>query len=469
MNKKFLALLLVGLSFFSCDPNAGVDISEEIDSVTRLNIRLTDAPVELDEVNIDLQKVIIKGPEGVQEIPLETEAGIYDLLDLQNGIDALIANADLMLDEITQVRLVLGENNSVVSEGQSYELKIPSANQSGLKIKVCLDLTDTPQYDLILDFDAAASVKQTGNGKFIMKPVIRVVNPDAKCGDEEEEEEEEDPDQEELPKAITDYLDEQYDGYNFKIDDGTLCDGTEIYAITAFQGNEKIDLAFDLAGNFLQRAVKIEEEELPEAVTAAIEANYSGYAIGKQKTYRIERADAAVWFKLLLKNEEHQVEVIYAEDGTALCETEIEDEEDDEDEEDEITIDDLPQSVLDLLEENYPGYLVASIESQTFCDGTEVYVIEASKEDEEELRIYFDLDWNWWQTAAKFKEADLPTAILETIASDYADYKIMPNQTWEIQRADETLWYRVYLKKNNGGEKFYAIYTAEGTFLCQEE
>ena len=181
MNTKLLQLCLASLMLWSCDPKALIDQTAEIETITSLNIRLTDAPINLDEVNIDLQQVIIKGQEGKQEIPLATNAGIYNLLDLQNGIDALIANAEIQLSQITEVRLVLGENNNVVVNDETFELKIPSGSQSGLKIKLCLDLTDMPQYDLLLDFDAAASVHATGNGKYLMKPVIKAKNPDAQC------------------------------------------------------------------------------------------------------------------------------------------------------------------------------------------------------------------------------------------------------------------------------------------------
>jgi len=180
-NTRFLFLIpaLALLLFGAC--NEGSEDSP-LSELTFLNIRLTDAPLDIDEVNIDLQSILVKGPGGSEEIELNTNAGIYDLLDLQNGIDVLVANAMVSLSEIRQVRLVLGEENTVVVDGEEHELKIPSGSQSGLKINVCLDLSGTPQYDLILDFDAAESVHQTGNGRYIMQPVIRVVNPDASCG-----------------------------------------------------------------------------------------------------------------------------------------------------------------------------------------------------------------------------------------------------------------------------------------------
>ncbi len=483
MNTKYLLLIIASIMLWSCDPEALIDQTAEIDTITSLNIRLTDAPIDLDEVNIDLQQVIIRGPEGSQEIPLETNAGIYNLLDLQNGIDALIANAEVQLSEITEVRLVLGENNTVVVDGESFELKVPSGSQSGLKIKLCLDLTDTPQYDLLLDFDAAKSVHVTGNGKYMMKPVIRVMNADASCGDNAEDEDEEDddkPGKEELPEVVSEWLEENYEGYHFTAKTDTLCDGTEVYAVTAKKGNEKIYLSFDMDGSFLQSAVKIDESELPETLTAAIAAAYPDHEISNNKSYRIERADAAVWFQTRIKNEEGFLDVTFDADGNPICATTVDEEEGDEEEEEgeeeeeeeedqDVTLDDIPQVVLDYLDEEFGDYEF-SIESQTFCEGTEVYLLKGEKNGSNTVLLYYDLDWNLWQSAHWFNAADLPTAILESIETDYDEYKVQNNNAWEIVKAaDESLWYRVYLKKNKSSEKIFVIYTEDGTFICQEE
>jgi hypothetical protein len=49
----------------------------------------------------------------------------------------------------------------------------PSAQQSGLKLNVQVNLTAGITYDLWLDFDACKSVVEQGNGSYILKPVIR--------------------------------------------------------------------------------------------------------------------------------------------------------------------------------------------------------------------------------------------------------------------------------------------------------
>lgn len=180
---SFTILFILGF-FFSCDK---VDFTPLTDnetptypipttSETMFNVRMTDAPLGVEEVNIDLELVVLFGSGDNQDsIGLGTNAGIYNLLDFQNGLDTLIASSMITLDTVKQVRLVLGEDNTIKVDGVLHDLKTPSAQQSGLKVKVDVPLDSLSIYDLILDFDADESVHQTGNGKYMLKPVIKVL------------------------------------------------------------------------------------------------------------------------------------------------------------------------------------------------------------------------------------------------------------------------------------------------------
>ncbi|HQU57747.1 MAG TPA: DUF4382 domain-containing protein [Saprospiraceae bacterium] len=280
---------------------------------TQLNIHLTDAPVNFDEVNIDLLQVDVKGPGGTQTIDLNTNAGIYNLLDYQNGLSTVIANATLGLDDIRQIRLILGENNTVVVDGESHELKIPSAMQSGIKIKVCLDLTATAVYDLLLDFDAAESIHQTGNGKYIMQPVIRVMNEDANCGGGNGLQ------LDDLPDDLLLYLEDNYSGFAFAPSQTTLCGGDAVYRIEAADGNTELYLFFDLNGAFLQSAIWTEEAGLPAVIQGAI-SNYTDYD-EVAEAYEITRENGDTWFEVKLEGPGVDGRtVVFDEQGNVLCE-----------------------------------------------------------------------------------------------------------------------------------------------------
>jgi len=106
----------------------------------RVSIRLSDNGVKFDAVNVDIQSV------AVQVIPdscinkyhddqdhdgdndhdhdsasrcsswdtLSINPGVYNLLDLANGVDTILASGLTVSGKITKIRLILGDKNSVV-------------------------------------------------------------------------------------------------------------------------------------------------------------------------------------------------------------------------------------------------------------------------------------------------------------------------------------------------------------------
>jgi hypothetical protein len=92
-----------------------------------------------------------------------------------NDKDTLLASAEIPTGKIHQLRLLLGTGNSVEVDGQSYALQTPSAQQSGLKLNIQQEVKEGILYKILLDFDAGKSVIKTGNGKYLLKPVIRTM------------------------------------------------------------------------------------------------------------------------------------------------------------------------------------------------------------------------------------------------------------------------------------------------------
>jgi hypothetical protein len=105
-----------------------------------------------------------------------TESQKINLLSLVGNNEAFLGATEVPAGEISQIRMVLGSDNYFVVDGQRTELRTPSAQQSGLKIKVDKKLEAGLEYDLVLDFDAGKSIVQAGNsGQYNLKPVLRVV------------------------------------------------------------------------------------------------------------------------------------------------------------------------------------------------------------------------------------------------------------------------------------------------------
>lgn len=165
------ALTLSAVFFFSCSKNE----SSEQKSKAQLEVYLTDDPANYDEVVIDVRDVKINysnDDNGWKSLS-QVNARPYDILKLVNEKDTILGKTDLDSGKIEQIRLILGTDNYVKVNGQTYPLETPSAQQSGLKINLHQDVSAGMVYKLLLDFDAARSIVRTGNGKYILKPVIR--------------------------------------------------------------------------------------------------------------------------------------------------------------------------------------------------------------------------------------------------------------------------------------------------------
>lgn len=172
---KHILLIVMIVTVVACNDD------DNNNEQARVSFTLVDAPGDYDEVLIDVQGITIKysddeeNEDDVSEINLDVQnTGVVDLLELTGGENLVLVDDDeIAAGRISQVRLILGDNNSVVVDGENIPLSTPSAQQSGLKLNVNQEVTGGIIYDFILDFDADKSIVQQGNGGYSLKPVIR--------------------------------------------------------------------------------------------------------------------------------------------------------------------------------------------------------------------------------------------------------------------------------------------------------
>jgi hypothetical protein len=157
-------LLAISISIIAC---------KKSNKTVPVQILLTDNPTDYDEVNVHIVDIKVKmNDDDAGWIDIDAKDTTINLLDLQDGVTKLIANGDVPEGVLKEVRFILGSDNSIVVGGSSHPLQTPSAEDSGLKIKIDQHLEETLN-TFILDFDAALSVKEE-NGNYRLSPVIRV-------------------------------------------------------------------------------------------------------------------------------------------------------------------------------------------------------------------------------------------------------------------------------------------------------
>lgn len=168
------------------------------DGTGRLVVRLTDKPFPYDlvsEANVTVFKVEARrvedaddsdGQEGGSPYVLLMEEEIdVNLLDLVNGLTMELADAEVPVGTYDLVRVYVKGVNVVLTDARTYDLKVPSGEQTGIKVFIEPGLTVTGglSADLLLDFDVSRSFVAKGNANtldringFNFKPVIKATN-----------------------------------------------------------------------------------------------------------------------------------------------------------------------------------------------------------------------------------------------------------------------------------------------------
>lgn len=134
---------------------------------------MKDDPGDYQQVNVNV--IGVEGHVASGWVPFPVQPGIYNLLDLQDGVTVMLApGTTIPAGQMDQLRLILGQDNTIMIDSVLLPLDTPSAEQSGLKINVDYNFQDGDQYQVLLDFDAGQSIVEKGNGTYSLKPVLRV-------------------------------------------------------------------------------------------------------------------------------------------------------------------------------------------------------------------------------------------------------------------------------------------------------
>jgi len=159
----------------------------------RLVIKVTDAPFPISFIEsatvriikVEIRKVCDSISDGNPFLVVLEDTVTVDLLELRNGMTADLAEIEVPQGNYDLVRLYVDHACLKIKEGDSYNVKVPSGDQSGIKIfiKPSLSVRGGLTSELLLDFDLSRSFVMKGNLNkpsgikgFNFKPVIRAVN-----------------------------------------------------------------------------------------------------------------------------------------------------------------------------------------------------------------------------------------------------------------------------------------------------
>ena len=201
--KLFTIALFVVTVLVSCTDN-----DDKNSDYGRLSVNLTDAPFPHDlvaEANVTIFKIDARY-KGDMDINSELEDNLdssmtaeekssfvvlmedemeVNLLELTNGVTKNLVDLDVPVGIYDLVRVYVKGVNVVLTDGSTFDLKVPSGEQTGIKIfiKPGLVVEGGLSADLLLDFDVSKSFVAKGGGSkfenitgFNFKPVIKACN-----------------------------------------------------------------------------------------------------------------------------------------------------------------------------------------------------------------------------------------------------------------------------------------------------
>lgn len=100
--------------------------------------------------------------------------GIYNLLDLKEGFEAqLVNNLKIPVGDIFELKLILGDSNSIVMDGKTLPLVMNSVHEHGLEVRLEHHLVSEANYSISLDFNIEQSIEESYiEDRIILKPVL---------------------------------------------------------------------------------------------------------------------------------------------------------------------------------------------------------------------------------------------------------------------------------------------------------
>jgi hypothetical protein len=175
MKKLIMLSVLIAALFIGCSDDSTGPASGN----GSLKMYLVDSPSSFDSVVVFVSRVEVHksgSDDNSGWFVINNTLRSFDLLQLRNGASAVLGDSILASGDYTQIRLILTNGNYVIDNGVKHDLIIPSGSQTGIKLNHGFTIEPNSLYELILDFNVDRSIHITGNGQYMLRPVIRCMS-----------------------------------------------------------------------------------------------------------------------------------------------------------------------------------------------------------------------------------------------------------------------------------------------------
>ncbi|HVS96615.1 MAG TPA: DUF4382 domain-containing protein [Puia sp.] len=194
------------LLFFACNKNNSGNSNPNIPKgQSQVSVYMMDGPSSFTKVLIDIRQVAVEIDTAVKQNDsdrddqwddnycgwhrtasnksviwdtLSITPGVYNLLDLRNGTDTLLASGLYTTGKILRIKITLGSDNTVYTDSATfYPLQVFGPSPTFTINVARTDVQDVTnnEFKIWLDFNLARSIF-FWNGEFLLKPFVTVFN-----------------------------------------------------------------------------------------------------------------------------------------------------------------------------------------------------------------------------------------------------------------------------------------------------
>ena len=169
-NIKIILLAIILLIISSCKKD-----SEQ----ANMSVYLQDAPAaSFEKIKVELKAIEIYSDVDGAWVTLTVNNTVYDLLTLDSIHPAYLGKMTIRGGTISQIRLVIGTQNSVIVGGIEHPLLLDPADLDKLKISIKENIKDGSSYKLTIDFKASESIHEN-SGTYHLKASLKMTIKDA--------------------------------------------------------------------------------------------------------------------------------------------------------------------------------------------------------------------------------------------------------------------------------------------------
>lgn len=114
---------------------------------------------------------------------ISSERHSFNLLEITKNNPVVLAHTMIAPGIYKQIRLILDSNTSItLTDGKTYPLKVPSGEQTGIKIDGVFSIPEGKLYTLDIDLDPGRSVHYAAGQGYMLKPIIEITGSEVNAG-----------------------------------------------------------------------------------------------------------------------------------------------------------------------------------------------------------------------------------------------------------------------------------------------